>query len=167
LDNVFTRIIGSRVGIKAYDSERQWNLADCALAEPLSQAIVKNEILDVGLAEPLSQAIVKNEILDIGIPRWVDDPPVEVGMSVQKSGRTTALTTGKVTGINVSVVVGYPGDRKAYFMDQIMTGSMAQGGDSGSALCDMDKNIMGLLFAGSNEATFHNRIQNVRQELGF
>jgi len=42
-----------------------------------------------------------------------------------------------------------------------MAGAMSAGGDSGSVVLDMEKNIVGLLFAGSDQTTIMNRIQNV------
>ena len=38
---------------------------------------------------------------------------------------------------------------------------MGDGGDSGSAMFDMDNNVVGLLFAGSDEAIVFNTIGNV------
>jgi len=42
---------------------------------------------------------------------------------------------------------------------------MADGGDSGSALLDMDKNLVGLLFAGSSYITVHNNIAPIIQAI--
>jgi hypothetical protein len=42
-----------------------------------------------------------------------------------------------------------------------MAGPMSQGGDSGSAVLDEKSNLVGLLFAGSDQNTIFNRIQNV------
>ena len=43
----------------------------------------------------------------------------------------------------------------ARFSDQLMAGAMSQGGDSGSAVLDDRKRLVGLLFAGS-DTTFGN-----------
>ena len=54
----------------------------------------------------------------------------------------------------------------AQFADQLMVGSMSQGGDSGSAVLDETNRFVGLLFAGSDTTTIMNRIQNVFSALG-
>jgi hypothetical protein len=54
----------------------------------------------------------------------------------------------------------------AQFRDQLLAGPMSQGGDSGSAVLDNDRKIVGLLFAGSDQTTIINRIQNVFSLLG-
>jgi hypothetical protein len=42
-----------------------------------------------------------------------------------------------------------------------MTGYMSAGGDSGSAVLNSEKQLVGLLFAGSSNTMIMNRIQNV------
>jgi hypothetical protein len=85
-----------------------------------------------------------------------------VGMSVKKCGRTTELTTGTVTGVNVTVFVQYSSGI-ARFTGQIQTGPMSSPGDSGSLLLRNNSaaNAVGLLFAGSSNSTIYNRIQEV------
>ena len=56
--------------------------------------------------------------------------------------------------------VDYNG-RTATFTDQLMATGMSEGGDSGSAVLDEDRNIVGLLYAGSPRATLINPIQTV------
>ena len=90
-----------------------------------------------------------------------------LGMEVKKMGRSTGLTTGKITQIEAAVNVGFS-TQSAYFIDQIITTDMSQGGDSGSVLITKDTNkLVGLLFAGSDVMTIYNRIQNVVSELNF
>lgn len=80
----------------------------------------------------------------------------ELGMSVQKYGRTTGLTSGTITGINATVTVGYTnGD--ATFVDQIIIESrkpFLKPGDSGSLVVvkggENDRAPVGLLFAGNS-----------------
>ena len=84
-----------------------------------------------------------------------------LGMSIQKSGRTTEYTTGTIDQVDVTVDVQYGAGQIARFTDQILAGPMSQGGDSGSAVLDNDKNLVGLLFAGSESTTIINRMENV------
>jgi hypothetical protein len=76
-----------------------------------------------------------------------------VGMPVQKYGRTTALTKGKIYAINATVNVGYSSGT-ARLVNQIWVYSnkpFIKAGDSGSLLVtDPGKNPVGLLFAGDS-----------------
>jgi len=103
--------------------------------------------------------VVKNEILNIGVVNALAE--ATLGMEVKKMGRTTGLTTGTITQINATVNVNY-GTQSAFFVDQIITTDMSDGGDSGSAVVTKNGNqLVGLLFAGSDLLTVANRIQNV------
>jgi hypothetical protein len=114
--------------------------------------------VDAALARPLSPDLVKNEILNIGVPVGVG--AVTLGLDVQKMGRTTGYTTGKITQIDATVQIDYDG-LTALYSGQIIASPMSQGGDSGSAVLDMDKRVVGLLFAGSDAATIINPIDEV------
>lgn len=112
----------------------------------------------------LHQNVVwKNEIYRIGAPTGIAAPVV--GTAVQKSGRTTGYTTGKIITIHAKVSVWY-GNSVKKFNDCILTTDMSQGGDSGSLLLDMSNNIIGLLFAGSSEVTIYNDIKYPMQRYG-
>ena len=82
----------------------------------------------------------------------------QVGDIVQKTGRTTNYTTGRVLTVNTTTNVNYGGGKVAKMCRQIVTTAMSAGGDSGSLTCDMDGNAVGLLFAGSSQVTIHNHI---------
>ena len=77
-----------------------------------------------------------------------------INQKVQKYGRTTGLTKGKVGGINATVDITYD-NGTARFVGQILVqpGNMFQGGDSGSLLVAKggpdNLKPVGLLFAGS------------------
>jgi len=81
---------------------------------------------------------------------------------VQKTGRTTGFTTGKVTNINGTVDVNYGGGRIARFRNQIITTRMSAPGDSGSLVMSRDEAAVGLLFAGSSTRTIINNILMVQ-----
>jgi hypothetical protein len=118
---------------------------------------VENKV-DAALARPLAPELVNPEILGIGIPRGVRQGTL--GMQVQKSGRTTGVTTGRINQVDVTVNVDYLG-QNVLFTGQFMASGMSSGGDSGSAVLDMDRYVVGLLFAGSPVATLINPIQLV------
>lgn len=117
------------------------NLVDAAIARPLNDESVSDEIMEIGKIEGMKSAIL--------------------GMRIQKSGRTTKHTTGEVTQIDVTVNVQYGEGKIASFSDQIMAGPMSAGGDSGSVVLTEDNYLVGLLFAGSDQVTICNRIENV------
>ncbi len=92
-----------------------------------------------------------------------------LGMKVKKTGRTTGLTYGTVTGVNVTVVVNYtPDGGYARFDDQIEFTNMSAGGDSGSLIVtdDGNNNPVALLYAGSDETTIGNPIDFVLDYFG-
>ncbi|MHB1038152.1 MAG: Nal1-like putative serine protease [Pirellulales bacterium] len=94
----------------------------------------------------------------------------KLGQAVQKYGRTTSLTKGTVSGINVTVAVSYTSGT-ATFINQVVVTSR-QGfilaGDSGSLLVTNDRTPVGLLFAGNQNGTYAiaNEIGDVLDELG-
>jgi len=122
---------------------------------------VENKV-DAALARPLEPGLVGAEILGIGIPRGVHQGTL--GTHVQKSGRTTGVTTGRLTQVDVTVNVDYLG-KNVMFTGQFMATGMSSGGDSGAVMLDMDRYVVGLLFAGSDMATLINPIQLVLSAL--
>ena len=108
----------------------------------------------------LDSGMVTNSYPEIGKPLagWED---VKVGESVQKCGRTTGYTTGRVLGLHATFTISY--DMGAIkFTDCIVLTPMSDGGDSGSIISDLDMNAIGLLFAGSQKVTIANPIIPVR-----
>ncbi|MSR20095.1 MAG: hypothetical protein EXR91_03845 [Gemmatimonadetes bacterium] len=95
-----------------------------------------------------------------------------LGLEVQKYGRTTGLTVGRVTGIHATIDVGYR-NGSARFEEQIVisgTGFSA-GGDSGSLIVTKgvllgDRRPVGLLFAGATATTLANPIDFVLDRFG-
>jgi hypothetical protein len=115
--------------------------------------------VDAALARPLDESSVSDDVLDIG--RVVGTVPPSLGLRVRKSGRTTGLTSGEITVIEATVDVGYD-DRLARFEGQLLTGPMSEPGDSGSLLVAADSlQAVGLLFAGSDQTTIYNPIADV------
>ena len=114
--------------------------------------------VDCAIAKPLSPDLVTPEILQIGKPTGVGT--VTLGTSVQKFGRTTSYTQDRIIQVDVTATVDYGGPT-ATFQGQLMAGAMSQGGDSGSAVLDDQKRVVGLLYAGSDTTTLLNPIQDV------
>ena len=78
-----------------------------------------------------------------------------VGLPIQKVGRTSGLTTGAVTMVNATVLVGYS-TGTALFVNQVVTSPhFSRAGDSGSLIVTNDgtNEPVGLLFAGTRDGT--------------
>ena len=96
----------------------------------------------------------------------------KLGMEVQKYGRTTGHTQGKISGLNATLNVGFR-DNTARFSGQIViTGSgFSAPGDSGSLIVaggsgPDSRRPVGLLFAGSETSTIANPIGLVLDRFG-
>ena len=135
-----------------------------APAVPLNQ---HNNLVDAAIAAAQFHDIDR-EVYWIGhIRGWRrrNDVLAMLGQPVQKTGRTTNYTIGRIIGVNATVDVNFGGGNVARFRDQIITTNMSAGGDSGSLLTSMDNVAIGLLFAGSAVATIFNQIEHVRSLL--
>jgi hypothetical protein len=134
------------------------------LEPPTPRALHRN-VVDAAIAQGQFHDLDR-EIFWSGYVRgWRRKASIPVGTVVQKTGRTTNYTTGRITAINATVDVGYGGGRVARFRDQIVTTNISAGGDSGSLVMTIDNVAVGLLFAGSSVATIVNQIENVRSLL--
>jgi len=136
-----------------------------------------NNIVDAAIAKVVAGKVSSTgAILQIGTVSSATVAPA-VGMSVEKSGRTTGVTASTISAVNVSITVsGYGpcglGKLTAKFVQQFAVNSatFSGGGDSGSLILKrvatgQKPNPVGLLFAGGNNVTFANTIQNVLAQL--
>jgi hypothetical protein len=134
------------------------------LDPPIPRAQHRN-LVDAALAEGQFHDLDR-EVYWTGCVRgWRRKANVAVGPMVQKTGRTTNYTVGRITAINATVDVGYGSGRVGRFQDQIILTNMSAGGDSGSLVMTLDEVAVGLLFAGSAVITIANQIENVRSLL--
>lgn len=117
-------------------------------------------LVDAAVARPEDPLNVEHAI--IGIGPVMGTMTAGLQQEVRKSGRTTGLTIGEVQVIDAVVQVSYGSSGTAVFEQQIITGPMSAGGDSGSLLVDAIKDVgVGLLFAGSDQVTIYNPINEV------
>jgi len=143
--NWMAGLTGSRHRLQAFQENPEMNLVDAAIARPMSANLVEKRILEIGEPQGVSEGTL--------------------GLKIRKSGRTTGLTSGEITQVDVTTQVSYGAGKTATFTDQLMAGAMSSGGDSGSAVLDENDRVIGLLFAGSSSVTIINRIQNVLEVL--
>lgn len=145
--NALSRLFGGRHQFRvAVIDPQAVNAVDAAVARPVDAATIRKDILEIGAVEGTA--------------------PASLGMAVRKSGRSTGLTTGTVQVLETTVNVSYGEDQQARFERQIVTSPMSSPGDSGSLLVAAEApRAVGLLFAGSDQATIHNPIQAVLDAL--
>jgi hypothetical protein len=109
-------------------------------------------------------------ILEIGTLSSDTVEPI-LGMAVKKSGRTTGLTRGTISAIDVTVDISYGSGKSARFTNQTMVtpGGFIAAGDSGSLMVedvDVNPHAVGLLFAGSSTTAIANPIDDVLKSFG-
>jgi hypothetical protein len=120
--------------------------------------------VDAAIAEVDFHSLTR-EIYYIGYIKTLYVAP-NVNDVVQKTGRTTNFSTGRVLNINATVNVNYGGGLTARFARQILTQAMSAPGDSGSLVSTLDEEGVGLLFAGSSAVTVINHLHYVQYLLG-
>jgi len=119
----------------------------------------KINLVDCAVATPVSPDIIIPEILEVGSVAGTKEP--QLGMTVKKSGRSSGVTFGVILATDVTVRVGVGKDEYGVFAEQILAGPMSMPGDSGSLVLSEDNKAVGLLFAGSEQATMFSRIDLV------
>jgi hypothetical protein len=120
-------------------------------------------LIDAAVAKPVKPEYILQDIFDLGKIKGTVEP--RIGMTVKKSGRTSGITESSIKALDVRLKVMLGPSEEAAFCEQILTGPMAQPGDSGSIVVDENMNAVGLLFAGSDQATIINPIANVMKLL--
>ncbi len=138
----YVPLVKNAAGYRRFKVE---NTVDCALAKLDRNGDVEPEIMDIGGTGEISEA--------------------GPGDRVQKSGRTTALTKGVVQSIDTTLQVEMSAGVWIWFAEQIVTNMPSQPGDSGALILKENRDVVGLLFAGSGKLTVFNRISNVIERL--
>lgn len=111
------------------------------------------------------------EIKGLGKLNGIRPDPVDVDDVVFKVGRTTGLTRGRVSAIEIDDISVEYDTGILDFDGQIEIGPgenvpFSMGGDSGSLIVDNERRAVGLLFAGNDvDTTYANPIQAVLKAL--
>lgn len=143
--NKCTKILYPKYQVRVMRENERINRMDCAVAAPVSAELVTGDILEIG---PIA---------------GIKEP--KVGMTVKKSGRSSGLTHSIVLATEVTLQVAVSHSEFGIFSDQILAGPMSKPGDSGSLILSEDNHAVGLLFAGSDQATLFSRIDHVLDAL--
>lgn len=161
------------------------NLSDCGVAKVVAKTLnlaaailgrrtrlvpaipALNNLVDCALAEPVSEYVVLDKVLNLGEISGTSE--LSLGQEVHKSGRTSGVTTGIVSQIEVTANVQVGEGKIAVFEDQVMisggNSEFSGPGDSGSAILTTANELGGLLFAGGTGVTLVNRYANVKAAL--
>lgn len=124
---------------------RASNLIDAAVAKPDQPNQIIDEIMELGKVEGVAEA--------------------QLGMPIKKSGRSSGLTEGGVTAVGVSLRVELGEEEYGWFSDQVVSDIKVNPGDSGSLVLNGEQKAVGLIFAGSDQYSVFNRINNVLEQL--
>jgi hypothetical protein len=130
----------------------------------LQRANEKGNIVDAALAKPLREADLSEDILELGKVTGVSEG--YLGQEIVFSGRTSGVVRGKIIARDVGLYITMGAGEQVYFEDQLVTTAVSRPGDSGSLLMDGQNRAVGLLFAGSDRVSICNRIDNVIRLLG-
>ncbi len=119
----------------------------------------RGNLVDAAVARPLKEEDLLDQVLDIGTISGQSS--IALGQEVRFSGRTSGYGEGRVIATDVSLYVQITPFEQAFFTDQVIISAISQPGDSGSLVVDRENKAVGLLFAGSDRVTICNRIENV------
>lgn len=141
--------------------------------QAIDYSVTANNLMDAAVASTTTAMVSNSTPNDgYGTPSSTTVTAI-VGMDVQKYGRRTGLTQGRVVAVNCTVIVPYPSG-PSRFVDQIVVEplrknkSFVEGGDSGSLVVTDDNNAnpVGLVFAMSGDLAYINPIDPILQRFG-
>lgn len=151
----------------AYDGGRAGKDTIARLAEfqPFDFSPGYPNQIDAAIAKVRSKKQVTKVLRILGVKPAGVSKTVRRGMFVQKVGRTTDYTTGIIRDVNFRLQIPYKrpggGTGRAGLRDQVLCTRFTGGGDSGSAVLNRSRRIVGLHFAGSPSSSIFNRIEHV------
>lgn len=124
--------------------------------------------VDAAIAE-MTAGAASAVIALLGVPKGINTA-LKRGDYVQKVGRTTALSIGRVMDVDLRLPSTYPDATGALqrvgFSDMVLVTFYSAPGDSGSPVLDMDGNVAGLHVCGSPVIGVFCKIANIMAQLG-
>ncbi|MDT8901436.1 hypothetical protein Q4T40_09310 [Selenomonadales bacterium 4137-cl] len=145
LVNKFIGAFKPQYRVQVWRDNETPNMVDCAVAAPVAADAVAADVFEVGDVQGVRET--------------------EIGMPVKKSGRSSGLTSSIILATDVTLRVEMNYGEYGVFADQLLAGPMSLPGDSGSLVLSEDNFAVGLLFAGSEQATMFTPIQRVLDAL--
>jgi len=141
------------------------------LTKFVALSAAKPNAVDCAIAEVTGPKAVSPAVLPpIGRLKSGDPLPAKEGLQVEKVGRTTAYTRGRITDLSADVKIRYETGVLTFFNQLLMegeSGPFSAAGDSGSLIvAKQSKRPVALLFAGSTSHTIANPIGDVLSALG-
>lgn len=134
--------------------------------QPVTVSTTANNVMDAAIAYVTPSDVGFATPADgYGAPVAATVSPF-MNLKVRKYGRTTRMTTGRITSINATIMVDYPTGTAQFVQQFVVSGDYSQpfsgAGDSGSLVVvnggTNDRKAVGLLFAGSGNLTAVNPI---------
>jgi hypothetical protein len=147
------------------ETDRIGTLADWVPFDFTPNSLENN--IDAAIAR-LDDNAASAAIALLGVPAGVNKTLTR-GMYVQKIGRTTSHSVARITDVDLVLNLTYPtasGLKVATLRDQVLVTFYSAPGDSGSAVLDMDNNVVGLHVGGSAVVGFFCKIGNILDRLG-
>lgn len=124
--------------------------------------------VDAAIARVARPGDVRAAVKLVGVPTGVSSA-IRAGMFVQKTGCATRYTVGVVKDPFFTVAFDYPrpdgSGARAGFWNQFLCTDFTDPGDSGALVMNMDREAVGLHFAGTATTSICNRIDAVLHEL--
>ena len=127
--------------------------------------------VDCAIAEILAPELVRAAVM-AKVGRLASAQPIAVieGMSVEKAGRGSGYTRGKIFDVSATLTLGYEMG-EINFVDQILIRGtdrvFSEDGDSGALVVDADSGrAAGLLIGGHGDYSVANHLEDVLTELG-
>lgn len=119
-------------------------------------------LTDVALGEVINPSMVTSEIAFVGKITCVKSP--RLNSNIKKVGSATELTQGVITGVGVTVQVGF-GDEVGLFSDAVITTKIGDFGDSGALILNNNNCGIGILFGTAQEANVICRLDTALDQL--
>ena len=121
-------------------------------------------LVDAAIAKvDLNDAVTDKVLLLNFAPKAVSST-ITRGMWIHKIGLRSMITFGVVQDTHHFIRMNYQsanGVQSAGLREQVLCSHYALPGDSGSAVFDLERNLIGLHFAGNQKVSIFNRIDNV------
>jgi hypothetical protein len=125
--------------------------------------------VDCAIAEIADGQVSATVMPKVGKLKSNQPLPAAMSMKVMKTGRTTGFTTGTINDLSADVKVRYDLGSLTFSDQIIIVGGakpFSDSGDSGSLIVEQtSKRAVGLLFAGSDQFTIANHIEDVLGQL--